>query len=58
MGDTEFTITVFAILMALYIFIRGVFNMSHKQTIFTILLSMLGAFVGLSFDPHKERNDK
>lgn len=58
MNDVEFTIIVFAILIAVYVFIRNVFNKTHQETLFTIIISMLGAFVGLSFDPHKERGEK
>ena len=58
MSQIEFNILVFTIIIGAYLFIRTVFNLSHKETIISIIVGCLGAYIGLTFDAEKERNGK
>jgi uncharacterized membrane protein len=54
MSDAEFVILVLLFICGLYIFIRNVFNLSHKSTILTIITSAIGVYMGLIY----HRKDK
>lgn len=54
MSDAEFVILVLLFIGGLYIFIKNVFNLSHKSTILTIITSIIGVYMGLIY----HRKDK
>lgn len=58
MSDAEFVILFFLGIIGVYIFLRGVFNMSHRATIITMIVSGLGAYRSLSRNESERKSDK
>ena len=54
----DFAIIIILLLIGAYCFLRSVFKMSHKATIFTIIASLIGAYRSVSEDGHENRGGK
>ena len=57
MSQFEFNLIVVLGVIGFYLFIRSVFGLSHKVTIITIIISMIGAFIGISSDGHQDKGN-